>query len=96
MENWELLKQKLNEQLTDIDKHSGASGNWSVCRRIYNEVLNMMTAIEQKRSEELLPFNGVWHTKEEMQHIFDSEFVTKKRIEFLKERVKYLENRLEN
>ena len=69
MDNWELLKQKLHEQLTDIDKHRGASGNWNVCRRMYNEVLAMMTAIEQKRSENLLPFNGVWHTKEEIQEL---------------------------
>ena len=51
--NWTVLKKKLDEQLEDIKKHSGPSGNWGVCRK----------------EDQLKAWNGGWHTEEEIEEI---------------------------
>ena len=69
MDNWEILKEKINEQLKDIRHHSGISGNWNTCGRMYMEVLKMMNAIEKGKQNELVPHNCMWKTKEEIEDI---------------------------
>ena len=65
--HWEKLKSKLNDQLADIRKHGGSSGTWSVCGRMYREVLKVMEAIESGRDSELIPFNCCFKTEKEIK-----------------------------
>ena len=68
-ENWQTLRERINEQLTDCCKHSGCSGNWGICARLYKEVLKEMDRIEGGTQSEYAPFNGVWHTNEEIAEL---------------------------
>ena len=70
---WEILKRKLQEQKKDCRKHSGSSGLYSVCSRCYSEVLKIMDAIENGTESELKPFNGVWHTDEEIAELLKND-----------------------
>ena len=64
MENWQVLKDRINMQLEDCRKHRGCSGNWNTVARIYAEVLNDMERIETGTQDNYVPFNGVWELKE--------------------------------
>jgi hypothetical protein len=67
--NWTVLKKKLDEQLEDIKKHSGSSGNWGVCRKCYLGVKKLMEYVEHGEEDQLKAWNGGWHTEEEIEEI---------------------------
>ncbi len=58
--NWDILKEKIQEQLDDINRHRGCSGSWNTCGKMYREVLKMMSAIENGVENELKPDNCIW------------------------------------
>jgi hypothetical protein len=64
--NWQKLKDKLNEQISEINEHSGSSGSSNASKRSYYEVLKMMDYIEQGKQNELIPHNCLWKTQEEI------------------------------
>ena len=61
--NWTVLRKKLDEQLDDIKKHSGSSGNWGVCRKCYLDVMKLMRYIENGEEDTLKAWNGRWRTE---------------------------------
>ena len=65
MNNWEILKQKLDEQIKDCKKYGYRF------QRPYREVLKMMDAIEKGTQDELKPNNCLWKTEEEIKRIKD-------------------------
>ena len=67
MDNWNILKEKLNEQIADCRKYG------SRFQRPYREVLKMMEAIENGTEDELIPNNCVWKTKEEIEEIYKED-----------------------
>lgn len=67
--NWIKLKTKLVEQVADINKHSGSSGNWGVCRKCYLDVMKLMEYIENGEEDTLKAWNGGWKTDEEIEEI---------------------------
>lgn len=69
MNNWGILREELKKQINDCDRHRGASGNWSVCSRIYREVLNEMERIEDGTEVNFIPFNGTWKTRDEIDEM---------------------------
>ncbi len=69
MEKWNKLKERISEQLEDCRKHTCSSGNWNTVSRIYGEILTEMERIENGTYTEYKPFNGVWHTDEEIKQI---------------------------
>lgn len=70
--NWQKLKDKLNEQISEINEHSGSSGSSNASKRSYYEVLKMMDYIEQGKQNELIPYNCLWKTQEEIaQEVID-------------------------
>lgn len=60
MDNWERLKERLREQISDCNKHRGASGNWGTSARLYGEVLREMNRIENGNENDFKPMNGLW------------------------------------
>lgn len=68
MNNWDKLKLKINEQLTDIKNHSSYSGNWRTYGRVYLDVLKLMKAVEDGTADDLIPHNCLWKTKEELDN----------------------------
>jgi len=69
---WEYLKTRLEEQLEDCRKHRGCSGNWKAVSAAYRSVQRMMRHLESCEDGKLIPFNGVWHTKEEIDEMLNS------------------------
>ena len=67
MNNWEILKEKLNEQIVDCRKYG------SRFQRPYREVLKMMAAIENGTQDELKPCNCSWKTQEEIDKIYKED-----------------------
>ena len=67
MNNWEILKEKLNEQIVDCRKYG------SRFQRPYREVLKMMAAIENGTQDELKPCNCSWKTEEEIKKLYKDE-----------------------
>lgn len=61
MNNWSILKQKINEQIADCRKYG------SKFQKPYYEVLKMMKAIENGTQDELKPHNCIWKTEEEIK-----------------------------
>ena len=71
--NWEILKERIREQISDCNKHRGASGNWGTCARLYGEILREMNRIENGHEKDFVPFNGLWKTKDEINAIVNEE-----------------------
>ena len=67
------LKERLGEQLADIKKHYGSSGNWGTCSRCYREVLKLIDAIEKGTDRNLKVWNCGWHTEEEIKRILSND-----------------------
>ena len=67
MDNWSILKEKINEQLADCKKYG------SRFPVPYREVLKMMEAIENGTQDELKPYNCVWRTEEEIKTSRDDD-----------------------
>ena len=67
MDNWEILKEKLNEQIADCRKYG------SRFQRPYREVLKMMAAIENGTQDVLKPCNCSWKTQEEIDKIYKED-----------------------
>lgn len=67
MENWKILKEKLNEQIADCRKYG------SRFQRPYREVLKMMTAIENGTQDDLIPNNCQWKTEDEIKELYKDE-----------------------
>lgn len=65
MDNWNILKEKLNEQIVDCGKYG------SRFQKPYREVLKMMTAIENGTQDKLKPNNCLWKTDEEIKKIME-------------------------
>ena len=62
MENWDILKERLTEQIEDCRKHAGSSGSWNVITRAYRAVLCEMERIEDGTYKDYKPMNGLWGT----------------------------------
>lgn len=62
MENWNILKERLTEQIEDCRKHEGSSGSWNVITRVYRAVLGEMERIENGTYADYKPMNGLWGT----------------------------------
>ena len=62
MENWNILKERLTEQIEDCRKHVGSSGSWNALTRAYNAVLDEMERIENGTYTDYKPMNGLWGT----------------------------------
>ena len=70
-EMWAVLRKMVEEQVANVQKHRGASGNWNVCSNVYYGVLRLMDAIAQGREGSMKPFNGTWRTEAEISEIMD-------------------------
>ncbi len=63
MDNWNILKEKLNEQIKDCGRYG------SRFQKPYYEVLKVMEAIEKGRQDNLKPYNCLWKTEKEINEL---------------------------
>ena len=59
----------LSDRLTDLQKNGMTYSDGKVMWKAYNQVMSLISRLKQNPKVRLTPYNGEWHTKEEMDKI---------------------------
>ena len=59
----------MSDQLTDLQKNKEAYSDGKAMLKAYNQVMTLISRLKQNPEERLIPYNGQWHTKEEIDKI---------------------------
>ena len=59
----------LSDQLTDLQKNKETYSDGKAMLKAYNQVMTLIRRLKQNPEERLIPYNGQWHTKEEIDKI---------------------------
>ena len=59
----------MSDQLTDLQKNGNTYPDGKVMLKAYNQVMELIRRLKQNPEERLIPYNGQWHTKEEIDKI---------------------------
>lgn len=59
----------LSDQLTDLQKNGMTYPDGKAMLKAYQQVMSLISRLNQNPEERLIPYNGQWHTKEEIDKI---------------------------
>ena len=59
----------MSDQLTDLQKNKETYSDGKAMLKAYNQVMTLIRRLKQNPEERLIPSNGQWHTKEEIDKI---------------------------
>ena len=59
----------LSDQLTDLQKNGVTYPDGKAMLKAYNQVMSLISRLKQNPEERLIPYNGQWYTKEEIDKI---------------------------
>lgn len=59
----------MSDQLTDLQKNKETYSDSKAMLKAYNQVMTLISRLKQNPEERLIPYNGQWHTKEEIDKI---------------------------
>ena len=59
----------LSDQLTDLQKNGMTYPDGKAKMKAYHQVLSLISRLKQNPEVRLTPYNGEWHTKEEIDKI---------------------------
>ena len=59
----------MSNQLTDLQKNKETYSDGKAMLKAYNQVMTLIRRLKQNPEERLIPYNGQWHTKEEIDKI---------------------------
>ena len=59
----------MSDQLTDLQKNGMTYPDGKAMLKAYHQVLSLIRRLKQNPEERLIPYNGQWHTKEEIDKI---------------------------
>ena len=59
----------MSDQLTDMQKNKETYSDGKAMLKAYNQVMTLIRRLKQNPEERLIPYNGQWHTKEEIDKI---------------------------
>ena len=59
----------MSDQLTDLQKNGMTYSDGKAMLKAYNQVMTLISRLKQNPEERLIPYNGQWHTKEEIDKI---------------------------
>ena len=59
----------LSDRLTDLQKNGMTYSDGKVMWKAYNQVMSLISRLKQNPKVKLTPYNGEWHTKEEIDKI---------------------------
>ena len=59
----------MSDQLTDLQKNNETYSDGKAMLKAYNQVMTLIRRLKQNPEERLIPYNGQWHTKEEIDKI---------------------------
>ena len=60
----------LSDQLTDLQKNKNTYPNGKVISKAYHQIMELISKLKQNPEVRLTPYNGEWHTKEEIDKMF--------------------------
>ena len=60
----------LSEQLTDLQQNGNTYTDGKAMLKAYHQVLSLINRLKQNPEVRLTPYNGEWHTKEEIDKMF--------------------------
>ena len=59
----------LSDQLTDLQKNGMTYPDGKVMLKAYHQVMSLISRLKQNPEVRLIPYNGEWYTKEEIDKI---------------------------
>ena len=59
----------MSDQLTVLQKNKETYSDGKAMLKAYNQVMTLISRLKQNPKERLIPYNGQWHTKEEIDKI---------------------------
>ena len=59
----------MSDQLTDLQMNKDTYSDGKAMLKSYNQVMTLIRRLMQNPEERLIPYNGQWHTKEEIDKI---------------------------
>ena len=59
----------MSDQLTDLQKNKETYSDGKAMLKAYNQVMTLIRRLKKNPEERLIPYNGQWHTKEEIDKI---------------------------
>ena len=59
----------MSDQLTDLQKNKETYSDGKAMLKAYNQVMTLISRLKQNPEERLIPYNGQWHSKEEIDKI---------------------------
>ena len=59
----------MSDQLTDLQKNPETYSDGKAMLKAYNQVMTLIRRLKQNPEERLIPYNGQWHTQEEIDKI---------------------------
>ena len=60
----------MSDQLTDLQKNGNTYPDGKAMLKAYHQVMSLISRLKQNPEVRLTPYNGEWHTKEEMDKMF--------------------------
>lgn len=60
----------MSDQLTDLQKNGMTYPDGKVMLKAYNQVMSLISRLKQNPEVRLIPYNGQWYTKEEIDKMF--------------------------
>lgn len=60
----------MSDQLTDLQKNGMTYPDGKATLNAYRQVLDLISRLKQNPEVRLTPYNGEWHTKEEIDKMF--------------------------
>lgn len=60
----------LSDQLTDLQKNGMTYPDSKAMLKAYHQVMSLISRLKQSPEVRLTPYNGEWHTKEEIDKMF--------------------------
>ena len=59
----------MSDQLTDLQKNKETYSDGKAMLKAYHQVMTLIRRLKQNPEERLIPYNGQWRTKEEIDKI---------------------------
>lgn len=59
----------MSDQLTDLQENGKIYPDGKAMLKAYHQVMSLISKLKQNPEERLIPYNGQWYTKEEIDKI---------------------------
>ena len=60
----------MSDQLTDLQNNGNTYPDGKVMWKAYTQVMSLISRLKQNPEVRLIPYNGQWYTKEEIDKMF--------------------------